>query len=105
MSYKATTLIPVPSQIEKMTRILTTLGKLKSFLKIYQKFIVLIALLLVINGTWGYTKPQCQGKRQVIVHLFEWRWPDIANECEAYLGPKGFCAVQVSPPNEHIQGN
>ncbi|PAJ74346.1 alpha-amylase [Pseudoalteromonas sp. NBT06-2] len=38
------------------------------------------------------------------VHLFEWRWQDIAQECESYLGPKGFAAVQVSPPNEHMQG-
>ncbi|WP_196139552.1 alpha amylase C-terminal domain-containing protein [Aliikangiella sp. G2MR2-5] len=36
------------------------------------------------------------------VHLFEWRWTDIANECETFLGPKGFDAVQISPPNEHI---
>ena len=52
----------------------------------------------------GYLTPQCQGNRRVIVHLFEWKWTDIANECEAYLGPKGYCAVQVSPPMEHIQG-
>ena len=36
-----------------------------------------------------------------LVHLFEWRWTDIARECEAYLGPAGFSAVQVSPPSEH----
>ena len=36
------------------------------------------------------------------VHLFEWNWQDIATECETYLGPNGFAAVQVSPPNEHI---
>ncbi len=35
------------------------------------------------------------------VHLFEWTWPDIANECEQVLGPAGFAAVQVSPPEEH----
>lgn len=35
------------------------------------------------------------------VHLFEWRWPDIAQECESFLGPSGFTAVQVSPPSEH----
>ena len=35
------------------------------------------------------------------VHLFEWRWSDIAKECEAFLGPAGFSAVQISPPNEH----
>src|SRR6516162_6295769 len=37
----------------------------------------------------------------VFVHLFEWRWTDVAKECEAYLGPAGFAAVQVSPPSEH----
>lgn len=36
------------------------------------------------------------------VHLFEWNWQDIATECETFLGPKGYAAVQVSPPNEHI---
>jgi alpha-amylase len=35
------------------------------------------------------------------VHLFEWKWTDIANECETVLGPAGFAAVQVSPPQEH----
>src|SRR5262245_48630178 len=39
--------------------------------------------------------------RTAFVHLFEWKWIDIAKECENYLGPKGFSAVQVSPPNEH----
>ena len=37
----------------------------------------------------------------VFVHLFEWKWTDIAIECETYLGPAGFAAVQVSPPSEH----
>lgn len=38
------------------------------------------------------------------VHLFEWKWDDIATECESFLGPKGFDAVQVSPPHEHTAG-
>lgn len=37
----------------------------------------------------------------VFVHLFEWKWRDIAVECETSLGPAGFAAVQVSPPQEH----
>jgi alpha-amylase len=37
----------------------------------------------------------------VFVHLFEWKWRDIATECEQVLGPAGFTAVQVSPPQEH----
>ncbi len=35
------------------------------------------------------------------VHLFEWKWTDIARECETFLGPNGYAAVQVSPPSEH----
>ena len=37
----------------------------------------------------------------VFVHLFEWKWTDIAGECETVLGPAGFNAVQISPPEEH----
>ena len=37
----------------------------------------------------------------VAVHLFEWKWTDIATECETVLGPAGFRAVQISPPQEH----
>ena len=43
----------------------------------------------------------------VLVHLFEWRWTDVATECQQLLGPAGYKAVQVSPPTEHaiIAGN
>ena len=49
----------------------------------------------------------CNMSRQnhIIVHLFEWPWPAIAEECETYLGPAGFTAVQVSPPTEHVLGD
>nr|CAI5863320.1 unnamed protein product [Callosobruchus analis] len=40
--------------------------------------------------------------RNSIVQLFEWRWNDIANECETFLGPKGFAGVQISPPSENV---
>lgn len=39
--------------------------------------------------------------RRVIVHLFEWTWADVAQECETFLGPAGYQAVQVSPPTEN----
>lgn len=45
------------------------------------------------------------GRSMAFVHLFEWSWDDIAKECEVFLAPKGFTAVQVSPPNEHISGD
>jgi alpha-amylase len=37
------------------------------------------------------------------VHLFEWKWTDVALECENYLGPAGFAGVQISPPSEHAE--
>lgn len=37
----------------------------------------------------------------VFVHMFEWRWTDIAKECEAVLGPRGYKGLQISPPSEH----
>ncbi len=37
----------------------------------------------------------------VMVHLFEWKWTDIGKEC-SYLAKKGYWAVQVSPPMEHV---
>ena len=37
----------------------------------------------------------------VFVHMFEWRWTDIARECELALGPRGYKAIQISPPSEH----
>jgi alpha-amylase len=43
--------------------------------------------------------------RTVMVHLFEWKWNDIASECETVLGPKGFSAVQVSPPQKSVSGS
>ncbi|CAL1534471.1 unnamed protein product [Lymnaea stagnalis] len=63
-------------------------------------FIFLVGALSLSHGVAPYHDPHCGGK-QVIVHLFEWKWTDIAKECERYLGPKGFCGVQISPPMEH----
>ena len=38
----------------------------------------------------------------VLVHLFQWKFNDIANECEKVLGPKGYEGVQITPPAEHL---
>lgn len=46
-----------------------------------------------------------EGASDAFVQLFEWSWADIALECEQWLGPKGFTAVQISPPMDHIQGS
>ena len=57
------------------------------------------SLLPPLDPTYRSTGLAAQGA--TIVHLFEWRWSDIAQECETTLGPAGFTAVQISPPSEH----
>nr|XP_033772179.1 pancreatic alpha-amylase-like [Geotrypetes seraphini] len=62
-----------------------------------------IFLLLVTAGLCAAQyNPNTKEGRTSIVHLFEWRWEDIASECERYLAPNGFGGVQISPPNENI---
>ncbi|KJH49612.1 alpha amylase, catalytic domain protein [Dictyocaulus viviparus] len=61
---------------------------------------------------YRYDKTQTLANRQTMVHLFEWKWTDIANECDNFLQYYGYGAVQsipvfipdfqISPPNEHI---
>ncbi|MDH6139584.1 alpha-amylase [Kitasatospora sp. GP30] len=41
----------------------------------------------------------------VIANLFEWNWPSVANECTTVLGPKGYGAVEVAPPEDSIRLN
>lgn len=61
--------------------------------------------LSVIMASSMVGAPALAKNPNTFVHLFEWSWQDIAYECEVFLGPKGYAAVQVSPPNEHIQGS
>lgn len=44
--------------------------------------------------------PHLKHRRTAIVHLFEWRWADIAAECERFLGPNGFGGLQVCMRNK-----
>jgi len=61
----------------------------------------LLMLLSLVHLGYSQFNANCDGK-QVMVHLFEWKWTDIAAECERYLAGANYCGVQVSPPNEHI---
>jgi alpha-amylase len=71
--------------------------------------LVMCGLLTACAGCVGHTDHQVDAPGQIatsdnrtaFVQLFEWKWTDVARECESYLGPKGFAAVQISPPNEH----
>ncbi|MYR62776.1 glycosidase [Streptomyces sp. SID625] len=44
------------------------------------------------------------GGKDVTAVMFEWNFASVAKACTDELGPDGYGFVQVSPPNEHIQG-
>ncbi|XP_011187201.1 uncharacterized protein LOC105215124 [Zeugodacus cucurbitae] len=52
----------------------------------------------LLDHTQSYFLPNRTG----IVQLFEWKFADIARECEEFLGPHGYAGVQVSPVAEHL---
>ncbi|XP_070602534.1 pancreatic alpha-amylase-like [Erythrolamprus reginae] len=62
----------------------------------------ILILLAGLELCWAQYNPNTLPGRTSIVHLFEWRWNDIALECERYLAPNGFGGVQISPPNENL---
>ncbi|VXB37659.1 Alpha-amylase [Microbacterium sp. 8M] len=41
----------------------------------------------------------------VVANLFEWNWHSVAAECTNVLGPKGYGAVQVAPPQDSVRLN
>lgn len=57
------------------------------------RFILLIA---AASLAVAYKTPHFASGRTTMVHLFEWKWDDIAAECERWLGPRGFGGIQVS---------
>ncbi|ACV81462.1 pullulanase X25 domain-containing protein [Nakamurella multipartita] len=38
----------------------------------------------------------------VVANLFEWNWKSVSTECQTVLGPAGYGAVQVAPPQNSI---
>ncbi|KAM4721451.1 pancreatic alpha-amylase-like [Rhinophrynus dorsalis] len=62
----------------------------------------LLVLFVAVELCSAQYNPNVLDGKTSIVHLFEWRWEDIAKECERYLGPNGFGGVQISPPNENL---
>jgi alpha-amylase len=71
------------------------------------KIMMLTLLVVLLNNNWRqissvFSKTTAPLPRTAFVQLFEWKWDDVAQECETFLGPKGFAAVQVSPAIEHV---
>jgi alpha-amylase len=59
----------------------------------------LIVSILVEHSSGQYKNSHIFENRTGIVHLFEWKYVDIASECQ-FLGENGFGGVQVSPVHE-----
>lgn len=59
------------------------------------------AALVVPTTTASASAP---GTKDVTAVLFEWKFDSVAEACTDTLGPAGYGFVQVSPPQEHIQG-
>ncbi|KAK9688400.1 Alpha amylase, catalytic domain [Popillia japonica] len=61
----------------------------------------LINLACLFVGILGQWDPNMPEDRNTIVHLFEWKFSDVAAECERFLQHKGYGGVQLSPVNEN----
>lgn len=68
----------------------------------------LTAALVLTAGAVLCNAPQAQaapaGDKDVTAVLFEWKYDSVGRECKDTLGPAGYGYVQVSPPQEHVQG-
>ncbi|XP_055587963.1 alpha-amylase A-like [Uranotaenia lowii] len=60
---------------------------------------VVAAFIALTSAQW---ETHWWAGRSGIVHLFEWKWDDIANECENFLAPNGYAGVQTSVPSENV---
>lgn len=63
---------------------------------------ILLSVLTVSFTNSDHHNPNYLPNRSVMVHLFEWKWNDIADECERFLAPAGYGGVQVSPVTENV---
>ena len=55
----------------------------------------LICLLFSVANIHTQKNPNTVVGRSAIVHLFEWKFKDVAAECERFLAPYGYAGVQV----------
>lgn len=65
-------------------------------------FSTIIAFNAIILCANAFKNPNYARGRNVIVHLFEWKFNDVADECERFLAPNGYAGVQVSPVTENV---
>ncbi|MET9856748.1 carbohydrate-binding module family 20 domain-containing protein [Streptomyces sp. NPDC006450] len=63
-----------------------------------------VAALAVVGGPAPQASAAAPGEKDVTAVMFEWRFESVGKACGESLGPAGYGYVQVSPPQEHIQG-
>ncbi|KAF9039953.1 glycoside hydrolase family 13 protein [Panaeolus papilionaceus] len=70
-------------------------------------FPIAAAVFLSATSIWGHIleSRNPSGSKSVIIQMFQWNWDSIAAECTDFIGPAGYGFVQVSPPQEHINGS
>ncbi|KAF4520996.1 hypothetical protein B566_EDAN002492 [Ephemera danica] len=69
-----------------------------TFKRKMMRFLLALCLVATVQSQWD---PHNVPGHSTIVHLFEWPWASIADECENWLGPKGFGGIQISVPTEN----
>jgi alpha-amylase len=65
----------------------------------------LMSALLVVPVVRAATQARAAtgAPNDVIANLFMWPWTSVAGECANVLGPAGYGAVQVSPPEDSLR--
>ncbi|MFB7910123.1 carbohydrate-binding module family 20 domain-containing protein [Kitasatospora sp. NPDC056076] len=63
-----------------------------------------LSLGTALGAPAAQAAPPANNGKDVTATLFEWRFDSVAQACTTTLGPKGYGFVEVSPPQEHIQG-
>lgn len=61
--------------------------------------LIIVFNFLLISVFGQHNNPNMLDKKSAIAHLFEWKFIDIAKECE-FLSTAGYGAVQTSPIQE-----
>ena len=73
-------------------------------MKVFQCVVITFCKMLLLHLIWllfsvanihAQKNPNAVDGRSGIVHLFEWKFSDIADECERFLAPRGYAGVQV----------
>lgn len=65
------------------------------WLPLYNVIVGVVILSATERSYSAFQRSKTGAPNGVIVQMFEWRFDDIAKECENFLGPAGYGGVQV----------